>query len=160
MSNASGEEFVTKEEFYERMAEVHKGRWRALSAWVIVFSVIVFWVLYAQDANQKKTTDRFCEVASAFIGSNLVLRSSEDSANVKAIGLRRELIHTDKRLLATFKAFQSTTKQGAAFRLLLIEYIQDGINLDQDLIVNSQDVLTAADKATAKWTHLQKGLKC
>ena len=133
-----------------------------LTVWVIAFTLLVAWSLQIQRSESRRNDQRFCDVTSSYIASNLALREAQNQASVEAIGQRTELIqvtHEIIRFLSLPPAQRRTASQ-SAFNKALIRWLTMQNTLNERLNAGAISTLNAADIASAEWAMLKKRLRC
>jgi uncharacterized protein with beta-barrel porin domain len=138
----------------------HARRWRLLLYWVVAFTLIVAYSLHRQSADAKTTQDRFCDVATAFITSNITLRSAQNEASAKTVGQRQKIIATDDQLIGFFKLSNQTTPGAKHFNQVLVTWFQAQIALERNQSEAARESLAASNVAIDKWESLRRKLKC
>ena len=140
----------------------HAWRWRAVAAWIIVFTLVVAWSLQAGRNESTRNDHRFCAITTSFINSNLVLRDTQNQASIQSIGERVALIDATNQIISylTRPPVQPRTETQRKFNLALIEFLRSQNRLHRRLNESSVTTLEAADTATTEWEQLKARLHC
>jgi hypothetical protein len=140
----------------------HAHRWRFVATWIIAFSLIVAWSLQEIRGESTKNDQRFCDITSSYIESNLALRDAQNEASVTAVGQRQTLIEATDRIIRYLKVPPGTprTVPQREFNRALLTYLQAQNKLHQQVIDSGVETLVAAEEATLQWERLQRRLRC
>jgi hypothetical protein len=140
----------------------HAHRWRFVATWIILFSLLTAYSVRANATESAENDQRFCDITSSYIESNLVLRDAQNQASVTAVGQRQALIEATDTIINAFLVPTDRPRTTAQRNLnrALITYLKAQNKLHQVLIDGGIETLVAAEEATLQWERLQRRLRC
>lgn len=137
----------------------HKYRWRLLTLWIVAFTLLTAYALWAQRHDSRRTDHRFCAVTSAFLQSESDLRDQLNRADVIEIGLRQAVQEAARNGTYVF-ALVPTTVLDTRIRDAAINFFQAIDDLEQAQVRLGQVALSRTDAFVNRLDQLRRRLHC
>lgn len=126
---------------------IHTWRWRALTLWVVVFSILVA-VAFKQQSNESQANDtRFCEVTKAFIGINIDIQSELNRQTIKQLGTNQKIVRvTSKQLSASKAVLRNMPRKPVAYYTSLRRFLKS----TQQFLETSQELSAGVNESSRR----------
>lgn len=140
--------------------EFHKYRWRALTAWIIVFTLLTAYALYNQREQAKSTNHRFCDVTASFITSEIALRNQLNKNDFQTIGRRKEVQEAARNGSYVFALAPSSPVFQKPVRVAILNFFAAVDDLNAVQVELGQDALAQSSEFVDRLKQLRRRLKC
>lgn len=139
---------------------IHPWRWRLLTVWIVIFTVLTAYALYAQREDARSTDRRFCDVTSAFITSEIQLRDQLNKNDVQTIGLRQNVQEAARNGVYVFSLAPSSAVLQPAVRKAILSFFEAIDDLNASQVTLGQQVLARTDEFADRLGQLRRKLRC
>lgn len=140
--------------------DIHSGRWRALTIWIIAFTCLTAYALYNQREQAQSTDRRFCDVTQSFISSEIDLRDQLNKNDVQTVGFRQTVQETARNASYIFILAPTSPVFTEAARSAILEFFQSIDDLNASQVRLGQAALSKADEFVGRLKELRRRLKC
>jgi hypothetical protein len=139
---------------------VHRLRWQFLTLWIIVFTLLTAYALYAQRREAQRNDRRFCDVTSAFLKSESDLRNQLNRGDLIEIGLRQSVQEAARNGTYVFSLAPPSPVFQPAVRSAILNFFQAIDDLQQAQVSLGQTALARTDTFVNRLDSLRGRLRC
>jgi hypothetical protein len=139
---------------------IHPGRWKLLTLWIVTFTFLTAYALYAQREAARSTDRRFCDVTSSFLKSERDLRDQLNKGDLILIGRRQTLQEAARNGSYVFSLAPTTPVLQGPLRSAILNFFQAIDDLQQTQVRLGQQALGRTDAFVTRLDQLRRRLKC
>lgn len=142
------------------MNRIFPYRWRLLTIWIVVFTLLTAYALYAQSRDRREVEQRFCDVTASFISGEIQLRDQLNKADLQTIGARQRVVETARNATLVFTVVPRSRILTEPLRQTIIDFFDSIDELNVAQIAIAAEALAHTDTFVERLDHLKKSLKC
>lgn len=139
---------------------IHPWRWRALTVWIVAFSLLTAYALYAQRRDAEHTDRRFCEVTSATISASIKLRDQLNKNDIQTIGRRKTVQEAARNGSYVFSLAPASPVFQAPVRNAILQFFAAIDDLNASQVVLGQEALAQSSEFVDRLGQLRRRLRC